>query len=867
MIGPGGSICHHGIRYKTKDRRYRSRRRLQRSTSHSVTFQHNGARQFPAELAFHFAWDYLDSTDKVALCLSAPVMSCYSSLRLSASQHNRYSIKTILRPLDHNAPGNTIDEDRCSSVATLLLLCDFDVGKLIRLLQGQYTGDFIDFPLVDSVLESLRDIEPSPTQPKHDFSLLHQLYHHGAPVKGQYACNRSDMLDRNIYDNHAAARPHLSSIIPKVSSDIQKSYALALPRWTLRFIDGLFLAALGWVTRLKNGTVKGRQVNDPSAHVVFPSDSGALNDHISVDTDCPDIYYQTCLLRVLIRAYNLRIAHPLDDIIAYKDDLVTAFRRVRYHPDISSAHAFVLANWLIIPIGLVFGARDSPSIFCQISEIRAFASEHFSTLGLPISDQTLIDTVTFTHDPPTPNLICPAQSDSLNQGIPGLRHGPHNTFVDDTIMMELRRLIRQAAIHSVLSAAIFIGSAEFVEAPISTEKFEKYFQHTNELLGFIIDTRRMTLSYPQDKQKDLLSLLNTEIWISKNAFPIKKLASILGKLRNLGQIIPFGVHFSINLQLSISKIIKKEIIIPCTKNDSMRGRLRRIWNPFRKIHISKQAIADITFIRSLLNNAPPAIWSRPISLLIPRDPHFTSLSDACNIALGGFSPILDFQWRLLACTLNAADLHINIKEFLALFINVYFSMIAFSSLRQLNRLPQHLQSLDGWIFHLKTDNTSSISWMLHASRSREPIITRLAQLLSRLIYQFNSVSPTAFRPQHIPGDQNNEADALSRPQIYPTYQSIFNKFPHLQDLRPLRLPSKLISLLKRTMFSPLTEEQSENAMTLLLKADVSSFAPISKHWRSLTLLSHPSPYPTVRASSSPSLSTSPLESISQKKHI
>ena len=102
--------------------------------------------------------------------------------------------------------------------------------------------------------------------------------------------------------------------------------------------------------------------------------------------------------------------------------------------------------------------------------------------------------------------------------------------------------------------------------------------------------------------------------------------------------------------------------------------MRGIWNPFRRLHLSKQAISDLQFLTTLLTSAPINIWRRPVSLVIPRDPHFTSLSDACDNGLGGYSPLLNFQWRdLITSIYKKRDLHINSKEFIALFINVYFS--------------------------------------------------------------------------------------------------------------------------------------------------------------------------------------------------
>ena len=206
----------------------------------------------------HFTSDFLDANDKIALCLTTPIISCYAALRLEASLLTTSDLTETLLPLDHSLEVTSIDATRSRKIATILLLCDFSVGELIRFLGGNYTGNFIDYPQLDHTLSILESIPPHESQPRHNFKALETLYHQGAPLRGVYSCSLQDMLARNIYDNHSAARPHYSSIHP-----LQKSYAIALPRWTLRFIDGLFLAAIGWATRLKEGKIKGRQVNKP----------------------------------------------------------------------------------------------------------------------------------------------------------------------------------------------------------------------------------------------------------------------------------------------------------------------------------------------------------------------------------------------------------------------------------------------------------------------------------------------------------------------------------------------------------------------------------------------------------------------------
>ena len=264
MIGPGGTICHRGLKYKTNQTPYVHKRRLRRSPHLSVTFQDaHGNKQVPSELIFHYAWAFLTTQDIINLCRAAPIMSCYSSLRRESKKLTRKEIKDVLYPLDHSTPPLKICQKRSNDIAMLLLLCDFDIGKLIRLLQGSYTGDFLDFPLIDSTLNKLSSIPLQKGEPRHDFDLLHKVYHDRAPSSGHFTCNRQDMLARNFYNNHSAAHPHFESIEPKIASDIQKSYAIALPRRILRFIDGLLIAAIGWASRQRSPS-KRSIISSPS---------------------------------------------------------------------------------------------------------------------------------------------------------------------------------------------------------------------------------------------------------------------------------------------------------------------------------------------------------------------------------------------------------------------------------------------------------------------------------------------------------------------------------------------------------------------------------------------------------------------------
>ena len=259
-------------------------RHLKASSHINVEFSTNpGANtlcEAVPELMFHYAWTYLDKSSIVNLCKAAKVMSVYSKLRYDASRITPEQIHDIRRSLNHRIPVTNICKIRSNEVAMLLLLCNFDTGLLIRCLGGNYTSEFLDYASIDASLLALSSVQPDKGEPIHNFSRLSQLFHEHVPFKANFQCSRADMLFRNLYNNHRASDPYLPSIHKKSAVDIQKSYAIALPRWSLRFLKGLFIAALGYATREMKGKIKGRQVNDPSALLSGPDDTGALNSHI-----------------------------------------------------------------------------------------------------------------------------------------------------------------------------------------------------------------------------------------------------------------------------------------------------------------------------------------------------------------------------------------------------------------------------------------------------------------------------------------------------------------------------------------------------------------------------------------------------------
>ena len=144
------------------------------------------------------------------------------------------------------------------------------------------------------------------------------------------------------------------------------------------------------------------------------------------------------------------------------------------------------------------------------------------------------------------------------------------------------------------------------------------------------------------------------------------------------------------------------------------------------------------------------------------------------------------KWRV-----TSPDFHVNIYEFIALIINVFFMMMSVTNL--LRQGSPILPNLDRWIFLLEADNTSSLYWISRLSHMREYHIVNICHLFSHIIFYFNTMFPPRFDVHHIVGIVNVEADALSCPQDHPTYERIFQNCPEMASLSAYCVSLSLIS--------------------------------------------------------------------------
>jgi hypothetical protein len=425
----------------------------------------------------------------------------------------------------------------------------------------------------------------------------------------------------------------------------------------------------------------------------------------------------------------------------------------------------------------------------------------------------------------------PAIPDNLNPGIvaPFDTRSHHSTFVDNNGSVAVREAILDTIYDSIASAFHLFGQPDSDRRGpcFALDKWLRYASPLLLYLGFEIDTRGLTVTWPLAKRVDLAKRIDDilEGWISRDCIGTvscapRFIAAILGLIRNAAQVAPLVVYLSMRCQFWFNSMLSQ----------SATRIQRRSWWQRHLLRIPKFVLSDLLAVSQLVSHdSSDLIWQRYIGYLVPRDFTAEALQDAAYEGLGGWSPSYHFMWRVHRDTLIAhgfnmvalgpladrepssqpteAELHINILEYVALIVNVWFC------LWHIRRFES--DRVGGHVLNIRGDNTSALSWLRFSTRSRNPVVRRLSRFLVLLFTQ--SAFPCRLVGSHIRGVKNNEADCLSRPvSRAPSWDCVIAQCSHLQACQPLGVPSLVLSVISRLLSPIATAEVSEREMITLL---------------------------------------------------
>ena len=550
---------------------------------------------------------------------------------------------------------------------------------------------------------------------------------------------REEMLSLLDRGNHKSANDEIERVSALLEKDVKHGFTIPLPASIVPFLPGAAVQPLGVVAQWtveSDGTrvVKHRLTQDLSFSSNKTGPERSVNSRVDM-TAYPEMIYGWCLPRILHFVTSLRTRHPHTIILISKYDYSDAYRRI--------AHAWAAAMQTIAVVGitaylslrLTFGGCPNPPSFCLFSEIVTDLSNELGNCDAwdPAS-------IFSPAQPTAPKPVRLPKSVPVEPARPMSLLGPRadsgrvDGFIDDLISVfldtpsNLSRYTQAVPLAMHLTSRPHAGddSEPIPRRPIlSQSKLEAEGSpaEVQIVLGWRIDTRRMTVSLPDDKYKawssDLRELQKRSIC------PRTEIESLVGRLNHTSMVMPDARHFLGRIRASIGPT---------------KGRRHNV-------RIGSEVQADLLLWEDFLRTANQGM---PISLLVTRKPDRVCWSDACPFGMGGYT-LSGKAWRIRIPKSSPiyGDKGVNnLLEFIGMAVNIWITCMEEGS--------------DQACILAIGDNTSAIGWLHSTSRLDPTWAAHAAHLIvARKLARVLMTHRCCLASQHLKGESNLVADYLS----------------------------------------------------------------------------------------------------------
>jgi hypothetical protein len=516
---------------------------------------------------------------------------------------------------------------------------------------------------------------------------------------------------------------------------------------------------------------------------------------------------------ILVRAYNLCLSYPNDDIVVHANDVKSCFHQIKHHPDVAGAFLYILAD-LFFQVGLAFGADFSPANWEAVHRAQsALAERLFFDSSLVTNHRAILNKINWCRSlsgKKQPRFTW-AFRDALNQGVFDEHGKPaptsHGVYVDDDIYLDVANKCQfeQAIAASIKAIFMLLGESTTAlhQDPISWDKLhELLVAPVNRILGLVLNLRRMTVSTPPDFVTSTITLLRTTWGPHGRSFKVKEAEELTGKLNHGAQWLRYllgNIYSSLAaaLRLNKSHLIRtspryreaqRKIRTATASADGAAKRAFYTCATARSVHGSNTLhhigtnLRHDLHLKERLLSLPQCPTACPIAYLIPRVPIGTTCSDSSLTVAGGHCPEAKFWWYLewpdpiQARTLrriktrhDPALVSINSLEYAAQLITVMGCQLHHLKTRELRGDPHP-------VYLLECGNTAGESWLAKGCSS-SAIGRDLAPLQAALLLD----QGIDFRFGRVDTTSNVIADGISRVS---SKSSLSHEFPLLLAQAP-----------------------------------------------------------------------------------
>jgi hypothetical protein len=715
----------------------------------------------------------------------------------------------------------TIREDWKAMTTACLLHFDGDVATMVRWIGGPHVNAHLNVTTILATLQPIVDPDI--------YSDVERILTLGAPAVCNAEASEANFQAYLKYGNHQSVTKNQSVFESTIVKQSKRGLTLIMDPNMIHFALNAHLSPQGLVDVIHKRR-KPRPLSDSSFRP-HPGAS-AINDWTHKDNE-PRLHFADSFNRFCVWQWNLAITYPDADRHTGDDDVQCAFPRIKYNPHLVAMHSAISNGTLMMNTGLTFGDNTSPSNWEPIARARQQLAQHLWHDGEAIINQAAKFLPQFTFAPPaTPAeraAFAKAIPDTINTGVLdelGNRRPPtYDHHVDDNMYADITELLPRAASASVIALYEIVGYPNgLIPDPISWDKFESTHGHLRRVVGWEFNTRDLTFALPADKRQSITELLAT--WLNRKSCTLLQAAELHGTLADASRAYRPGRALFFGFQNALRRAIqsrfhqvkafynraKKTKLLSAqlpkdlhTRMDSLIARdiAALLWRTKTAIPIPPSVTHELHQLHQHLADTTRP-WSISIGHVVPRDPQFTSLGDACGTGGGAFCHELEYWFDILWSTETrtafvAGQIHINLLEFVVVLLQLAAAVTRAEEAQPITPMPPLSKLL------IRTDNSPSRNWAHKVSARSERgqlFVSLYAALLGR--------TELTVACNHVAGIDNTLADFISRPPESISHpdrcKQIFLEEPRLRSYHFFRPSAELLSCLASRLFTEQWQE-------------------------------------------------------------
>ena len=678
---------------------------------------------------------FLAASDWEQLASTVPVVRVFLDL---VSEYHPVDFHTLQGYPKDWLSETTLNTERVRMSTAALMHFQGDAAALVRWIGGPHVAAHRQCPVRFARLKAI--LQPD------TYTTLMRILRDGIPAYCNATSSSENFATYLQYGNHSTVAEVPDKTQKAFLKDHKRGFALAFDPRIAPFVLNCHITPIGMID-LDKPYKEPRPIFDSSFR---PNVSNfAINDWTSKTTE-PELVFPTAFVNFLVFVWNLRITYPHEEIYPCDDDVSGAFRHCKYHPNLVAMHSYFIAGVMAMATGGTFGGNTTPGNWEVFAIARQAMGVHLWNSPTLLDDAAQYMPDISIADPPSASTVQSftlAEADTRHRGVldqDGNRLSPpFNHHVDDNMYADTRANLHRTIAASVMSLYEVLGYPEkCAPDPLSHEKLETFYNHQRKVVGYHIDTRKMSVGLLDYKRDQAVELLLS--WKTRHFFTLPEISVLHGTLESISRYTQWARPWFYALQNvirdeltrryhvlqryyhKIGRAEKLQAALPPSlqhRFDSLvsKDKAALLWRSRAKITMTSQVQLCVAALHEYLADKTN-LWETKIGFIIARDPHMVSYGDASLLGGGGHYPRLHFWFDILwsprvraAVSLQPSDpefLHINVLEFIVVVLQYAATIV------RLGSLPNHVaaESFPNGppalpVLLAMTDNTAAKLWM------------------------------------------------------------------------------------------------------------------------------------------------------------